>query len=185
MYPRPARAGSWKPPSTLALAADQRAWDVERLDRLVALGRPRFDFVTAGSSGKEPKELLRLLRRPVFAVRQLIDIRANPNSPHTPLWDRAPLERTVLRAGLTYLARPDLGVPRELRSQRKNGAMADAELFRWYDRNVATREAVRALGSALAEPSVLLCTELGPSFCHRHRLALALEKAFDWVSYDL
>jgi hypothetical protein len=30
-----------------------------------------------------------------------------------------------------------------------------------------------------------MCTELGPTYCHRHRLALRLESNLGYVSYDL
>jgi uncharacterized protein (DUF488 family) len=177
--------GAPKPPSPLALAGAQRSWNVERLDRLLRSRRRRFDFATAGTSGKEPEDLIELLRRPVFGTACVVDIRANPNSPHIPAWNREPLSRAIRKAGLEYVPRPDLGVPHELRSRRRSGTISDAELFDWYARSVATPAAVKALAAGLEGPPLLLCTELSPTYCHRHRLALALERTFDWVSYDL
>jgi uncharacterized protein (DUF488 family) len=130
-------------------------------------------------------ELLRHSHHPVFESELLIDIRENPTSRHVPQWNRSAIEPLAQREGLEYLHRADLGVPPSVRGPFKAGRSGFRELFRWYDDHVATPERVRELAPLLRKRPIFLCSELGPTYCHRHRLALALEGADDRVSFDL
>ena len=171
--------------SPLVQLAGQREWNLQRLAKLVSSGRPAFDFTTAGSSGKSPEVLLNLLALPVFKTGLVIDIRANPSSQHTPLWNKPSVQSIVKGRGLDYIHRPDLGVPREIRNQLVHELMSYPAFFEWYDSHVATEAAVESLREFLPRRPLFLCTELGLTYCHRHRLALAVEKRFDMVSFDV
>ena len=72
-----------KEASTLVQVGSQRDWDTARLSRFAVEGRKRFDFLTAGTSGKTPQTLIRLMTLPVFESKLIVDIRANPHSQHT------------------------------------------------------------------------------------------------------
>ncbi len=171
--------------SPLVQLAGQREWNIPRLAKLVASGRPTFDFTTAGSSGKSPEVLLNLLAFPVFKTGVVVDIRANPSSQHTPLWNKPSVQSIVKGRGLDYIHRPDLGVPREIRNQLVHGLMSYVAFFEWYDARVATEAAVEGLRELIPKHPLFLCTELGLTYCHRYRLALAVEKRFDTISFDV
>lgn len=158
---------------------------MERLSALVASGSSVFDFTTAGSSGKSPESLLRFLAFPVFQTRVIVDIRANPTSQHTPHWNKGSISDIARKQGVEYVHRPDLGVPVTIRSQLHHEQLAYPDFFAWYDANVAVDTHIGSLKEILSKHPVFLCTELGPTFCHRHRLALALEKRFGLVSFDI
>lgn len=171
--------------SPLVQLAGQREWNLQRLAKIVSSGRPTFDFTTAGSSGKSPEVLLNLLSLPVFKTGLVVDIRANPSSQHTPLWNKPSVQAIVKGCGLDYIHRPDLGVPREIRNQLVHGLMSYPAFFEWYDAHVATEAAVEGLRELITRHPLFLCTELGLTYCHRHRLALAVEKRFDMISFDV
>lgn len=171
--------------SPLVQLAGQREWNLQRLAKLVSSGRPAFDFTTTGSSGKSPETLLNLLSLPVFKTSLVVDIRANPSSQHTPLWNKSSVQVMVKGRGLDYIHRPDLGVPREIRNQLVQGLMSYPAFFEWYDTNVATEAAIGGLRELIPRHPLFLCTELGLTYCHRHRLALAMEKRFDLISFDV
>lgn len=147
--------------------------------------RRTFGFTTAGSSGRTPRELLDLLPSPVLACQVVVDIRAQPTSLHTPAWNKPTLARAVEARGLQYVHRPDLGVPKEVRAAYHAGKMTPPAFFAWYDQQVATKERVGELRALLPSRPLFLCTELSPTQCHRHRLALALERATGAVSFDV
>ena len=84
--------------------------------------------------------------------------------------------RSVLDAnGITYEHRPDLGVPREIRAKASEAGSLDV-IWHWYDENVVASLAdVQSFLGEFEQPVALMCTEIDPGECHRHRLALALE----------
>lgn len=106
---------------------------------------------------------------------------------HRPEFSKRNLERRVSAAGITYLHVRELGVPRSVRVEAaETGDLGS--IWRWYDAHVLnSEELTRTLAGFVAGGSqwkaALLCTELDPTACHRHRLALALElkglRAFD------
>jgi uncharacterized protein DUF488 len=171
--------------SSLVQAGSQRDWDVARLSRLVAEGRNRFDFLTAGTSGKTPQSLIRYMTMPVFDSKVIVDIRANPHSQHTPEWNRSSLEKVAREAGIEYVHRPDFGVPTAVRNRLHQAILSYPELFTWYDAKIATPENLNLLKDLLGRHPLFLCTELGPTYCHRHRLALAIEGHSNLLSFDL
>ena len=72
-----------------------------------------------------------------------------------------------------------------LRHRLYHSDMSYSDFFLWYDSNVATAEVVSKLKDLLTSRPLFLCTELGPEYCHRHRLALAIEGGSNTLSFDL
>jgi uncharacterized protein (DUF488 family) len=169
----------------LAQAASEMAWNLPRLAALVDAGKRSFDFVSAGTSGKTPDVLLSRAELGVFRVGAVVDIRATPFSRHTPQWNRSALEPLVRAAGLEYVPRPDLGVPPDVRNRLRREGRNYGDLFTWYDASLGSEERLASLDPLRSRHPLLLCTELGPTFCHRHRLALRLEDRWRAVSFDL
>jgi len=78
-----------------------------------------------------------------------------------------------------------LGVPRDVRGKAIETGNRDV-IWAWYDENVVPEFAggnLHTFLNAFEHPVALMCTELDPHECHRHRLSLALEglgmKGFD------
>jgi uncharacterized protein (DUF488 family) len=166
----------------------QRAWNLERLGKafLRPKGKRSFDFITVGTSSKRPEELLELLKLPIFSCDYLVDIRNNPNSMHTPYWNKNNISKLCEAKGICYIHKPNLGVPSSIRKLLFSGQMNYEQFFSWYDESVLTQENMQQVVDLVRTSNVsFMCTELGPTYCHRHRVALRLEKSFGYISYDL
>ncbi len=166
----------------------QRAWDIERLNRTFIRkrsGKP-FDFLTSGTSNKRPQEFLDIIRKPIFSTLCVVDVRNNPNSQHTPQWNKKNISSFLGQNSVDYLHRPDLGVPSEIRRALYAGKLSYTEFFSWYDKNVLAKSRIDELEALVKEKSVVfLCTEVGPTYCHRHRIAEALERDRGYISFDV
>jgi len=141
------------------------------------------DFFTVGYTGRKTNEIISALL--AQGVRTLVDIRYNPVSMYRPELSKSNLARMVQAHGMEYAHVPELGVPRDIRAKALESGTRDV-IWAWYDQNVI----VPFLGSnlhlflnAFEHPVALMCTEIDPHECHRHRLCLALEqmgmKGFD------
>jgi len=187
--PAPAEGPVRKASRPIQEALDQKRWDLERMDRAwgkSGTGGPLFDFVTLGMSRKTPEEAVGILKRPVFACDVLVDVRNNPFSLHQPAWNKKNLQAVCSYANLAYQHRPELGVPKDIRSETSSGRMSDEMFNGWYDANVLAGANLDFLKALMAEHRpAFLCTELGPTFCHRHRIALYLEKELGLTGYDI
>jgi uncharacterized protein (DUF488 family) len=131
------------------------------------------DFFTFGYSGRKTEEILNLLKQ--HGVRTLVDIRQNPVSMYRPELSKGNLARLVESNGLIYVHIPQFGVPRDIRAKAIETGTRDV-IWTWYDEHVVA--AVLTLHSFLngfEHPVALMCTEIDPHECHRHRLSLALE----------
>ena len=168
--------------------SSQRLWNLERLNRAYLRTRSNrfFDFLTAGTNNKRPEELVDVLKREIFSCKYLVDVRSNPNSRHTPYWNRSSISKLFEEKGIAYLHKPELGVPTEIRRQIHSGKMSYQKFFAWYDGNVLSPPKMEEI-SGLVKHSVVtfLCTEVGPTYCHRHRIALKLEAENQYISFDL
>jgi uncharacterized protein (DUF488 family) len=134
------------------------------------------DFFTLGYTGRPLGELLDALV--ANGIRTLIDIRANPVSMYRPEVSKSNLARAVEGKGIAYLHTPDLGVPRDIRARAIQTGSRDA-IWEWYDEYVVQEYVSRNLHTFLnmAEyPVALMCVEIDPGECHRHRLFQALEE---------
>jgi len=139
-------------------------WNLERVGN--------FDFYTIGYEKKTTDQFLRLLK--TKKIRTLVDARKNPVSQYKPEFSKENLEEILGKNGIKYVHYPKLGVPSEIR--RKLGETGDYDwFFKQYDENVISKLNEVDL-ETLSYPIAIMCVELDPTKCHRHRIALALEK---------
>lgn len=140
-------------------------WNLERVGA--------FDFYTIGYEKKTIEQFLELLKR--TKVRTLVDVRKNPVSQYKPDFNKEKLEETLRKHGIDYVHHPELGVPSGIR--RKLGETGDyGWFFKQYDENVIPKLDEEVDLETLNYPIAIMCVELDPTKCHRHRIALALEE---------
>jgi uncharacterized protein (DUF488 family) len=142
------------------------------------------DFFTVGYTGKPIGELLQSLTD--NGVGTLADIRQFPVSMYRPELSKKNLQRAVEECGIAYVHCPDLGVPRDIRAKAIASGTRDV-IWDWYDQWVIPDFVGNNLHRFLNafEPRVaLMCVEIDPCECHRHRLSLALESK-GLSSFDL
>ena len=164
------RANELKLPSTSPKrqAQNKELWNASRSVEAA-------DFFTLGYSGRSLKAILELLRK--RDVHTLIDVRTNPVSMYRPEFSKNNLRRSLEDEGIVYDHRPQFGVPRDIRAKAIASGSRDV-IWEWYDRYV-TKEYIginlHRFFNTAEHPVVLMCSELDPLECHRHRLCLALE----------
>lgn len=134
------------------------------------------DFFTFGYTGRKLDEILEALAS--NGIRTLVDIRQYPVSMYRPELSKNNLKHSIESMGLEYIHLPELGVPRHIRIKAIEAGTREV-IWEWYDENVIPgylgRNLHRFLNS-LEHPVALMCVEIDPQECHRHRLSLALEK---------
>jgi ParB/RepB/Spo0J family partition protein len=130
----------------------------------------KFDFFTTHYAGKDLDTFVGTLK--ANGVKTLIDVRDTPFSQFRPEFNKENLSKTLAAKGLTYEHHPELGVPREQRDKLAKSGNWSA-LFEWYDKNVAPNIGAAKDGQ---KPIAFMCVEKDPQKCHRHRIALSLEK---------
>ncbi|MGH9344015.1 MAG: DUF488 family protein, partial [Terriglobia bacterium] len=129
-----------------------------------------------GYTGRRVEDFLNALI--ANGVRTLADIRQNPVSMYRPELSKNNLKRAVEESGLYYVHLPELGVPRDIRAKAIDTGTRDV-IWDWYDRYVVESYIGRNLHrffNSIEHPVALMCVELDPRECHRHRLFLALEE---------
>ena len=134
------------------------------------------DFFTLGYSGRKTEEIIGLLR--AHGVRTLVDIRQNAVSMYRPELSKSNLILLLQQSGIHYAHLPQLGVPRDIRAKAIESGTRDV-IWDWYDNNVIAdffRRNLHFFLNGFEHPIALMCTEIDPQECHRHRLALALEQ---------
>lgn len=110
-------------------------------------------------------------------VRTLVDIRQNAVSMYRPELSKRSLDRLAAARGLSYVHLPELGVPRDVRAKAIATGGRDV-IWEWYDAHVIPRYLGRNLHwflNSIEHPAALMCVEIDPHECHRHRLSIALE----------
>lgn len=131
------------------------------------------DFFTFGYSGRKTDEILDALR--IHRIRTVLDIRRNPVSMYRPELSKNNFSTLLAQHGIRYVHVPSLGVPREIRAQAIETGNREV-IWEWYDENVVPLHLTPSLFlDRFEHPVALMCTEIDPHECHRHRLALALE----------
>lgn len=131
------------------------------------------DFFTFGYSGRKTDEILECLKQ--HGVRTVIDVRQNPVSMYRPELSKNNLAHLLEKNGILYAHVPELGVPRDIRAKAIETGTRDV-IWTWYDSNVvACFLNLHSFMNGFEHPVALMCTEIDPHECHRHRLALALE----------
>ena len=134
------------------------------------------DFFTIGYSGHSTASFRDTLAQ--AGVRTLVDIRHRAFSQYKPEFNTKSLEASLCEADIDYVHLPNLGVPRDVRAMAV-GRSTRRGIWAWYDTWVVERFATRNLDwffNAGEHPLALMCVELDPTSCHRHRLAIALER---------
>jgi uncharacterized protein (DUF488 family) len=135
----------------------------------------KANFFTIGYTGRTTKELITTLT--ANGVRTLVDIRQNPISMYRPELSKTNLARLIEEHGMIYAHFPQLGVPRDIRAKAIESGTRDV-IWEWYDQHVIAPFLGRNLHyflNCVEHPVALMCTEIDPQECHRHRLSLALE----------
>lgn len=140
-------------------------WNLERVGA--------FDFYTIGYEKKTIEQFVELLKS--AKVRNLVDARKNPVSQYKPEFNKEKLEAILQECGIDYIHHPKLGVPSEIR--RQLGKTGDYDwFFKQYDENVIPKLDEEVDLETLSYPIAIMCVELDPTKCHRHRIAFALEE---------
>jgi uncharacterized protein (DUF488 family) len=136
----------------------------------------RADFFTIGYTGRKIDEIVFILR--ANGVRTLVDIRQNPISMYRPELSKTNLARLIADNGMGYAHFPQLGVPRDIRAKAIESGTRSV-IWDWYDQHVITSfflgRNLHFFLNCVEHPVALMCTEIDPQECHRHRLSLALE----------
>ncbi len=144
----------------------------------------RANFFTIGYSGRKTEDLIATLV--ANDVRTLVDIRQNPVSMYRPELSKNNLARLVAENGMNYAHFPQLGVPRDIRAKAIESGTREV-IWEWYDRYVISPFLGKNLHyflNCVEHPVALMCTEIDPQECHRHRLSLALEQ-MGMAGFDL
>jgi uncharacterized protein (DUF488 family) len=134
------------------------------------------DFFTIGYTGRKTEELISALQS--AGVRTLIDVRQIPVSMYRPDLSKSNLRKIVEAAGMHYVHMPELGVPRDIRAKAIETGTRDV-IWTWYDRYVVEPYMGANLHhflNSVEHPVAMMCVEIDPGECHRHRLFLALEQ---------
>lgn len=142
------------------------------------------DFFTLGYTGRKLEELINTMLD--AGVRCLIDIRQNPVSMYRPELSKNNLKRRVEENSICYVHYPDLGVPRDIRAKAIETGSREV-IWQWYDAHVVSQFIGKNLHrflNCVEHPVALMCVEIDPRECHRHRLCMALE-AHGLQGFDL
>jgi len=134
------------------------------------------DFYTLGYSGRPLEVILDSLRQ--YRVRTLVDVRTNAVSMYRPEFSKRNLQAILSENGICYDHRPQFGIPRDIRAKAIKAGTREV-LWDWYDEYVAEAyigSNLHRFFNTMEHPSVLMCSELDPTECHRHRLCLYLER---------
>ena len=175
--------------SDLKHAYEQGRWNIEHLDKAWERkggNTALFDFITIGTSAKTPDDILRFIKLPVFRCNLLVDVRLNPYNQYVPAWNEKNLKNVCQSINIQYSHRPEFGVPKEKRVELTTKKISEAQFFEWYDKEVLKGPQTDFLKEVMKNNHpAFLCTELGPVFCHRHRIAMFLEKELGLIGYDI
>ena len=134
------------------------------------------DFFTIGYTGRRTEEIIATLQQ--NGVRTLVDIRQNPVSMYRPEMCKSNLAQILEEHGLQYAHFPQLGVPRDIRAKAIETGSRNV-IWEWYDRHVITSFLGRNLHlflNSFEHPVAMMCVEVDPRECHRHRLFMRLEE---------
>jgi uncharacterized protein (DUF488 family) len=133
------------------------------------------DFFTLGYTGRKTEEIISTLV--TSGVRTLVDVRQIPVSMYRPDLSKSNFRRLVEAGGMNYIHMPELGVPRDIRAKAIETGSRDV-IWDWYDEHVVEQHLKMNLHrflNSVEHPIALMCVEIDPQECHRHRLFVALE----------
>ena len=163
----------------------QREWNLKQLiGRQLSWGKFKFDFITIGYSQKTVQDLITLLK--LAEVTILIDVRRNPSSLYKPEFNKDELAKELPNIGIKYVHIPELGISREARDEMYEGAVTPKELLDQYERQILGTRGLDQLFEIVKGKGTfaLMCTEVDPTMCHRHKIAEVLVKK-GMIGYDL
>ena len=165
----------------------QREWNLKQLigKELSGGDRPfQFDFVTLGYSQKTPQDVVTSMK--LAGVTLLIDIRRNPVSMYKPEFNKETIEETLLRSGIAYQHMPELGISRDARNAVYEGKITGEELLARYEKRLIDSKVLVKLKELTRghRTFALMCTEVNPLRCHRHKIAELLSREGK-VGFDL
>ncbi|MDJ0761995.1 MAG: DUF488 family protein [Myxococcota bacterium] len=148
--------------------------------------RPNAELLvyTAGYEGLSIDAFLnRLVQN---GISCLVDVRKNPIARRYGFHKKT-LNRLCEKLGIRYHHFPELGIRSEKRQNLTNPS-AYQRLFEEYERTVLKQEndAVEEVAAIIERyPSVLVCSEADPAFCHRTHLGKRLSAMTDLLVRDL
>jgi uncharacterized protein (DUF488 family) len=96
---------------------------------------------------------------------------------YRPELSKSNLARLLDENGIQYAHFPQLGVPRDIRAKAIESGSRTV-IWKWYDEHVVGpffRKNLHFFLNCVEHPVAMMCTEIDPQECHRHRIALALE----------
>jgi hypothetical protein len=156
------------------------AWNAKRIGKV--------DFFTTSYQGRDLDSLIETWK--AVGIKKVIDVRDSPYSQFRPDMNKSNLEKVLPKAGIDYESVPELGVSRSLRDELAKTGDYDA-LWKKYDVSIKDKYLVdndkQEILVALDPHEgrlAYLCVERDPTKCHRHRIALNLEK-MGWKSFDV
>jgi uncharacterized protein (DUF488 family) len=137
--------------------------------------RPSITVLTVGHSTRTLAALVELLQ--AQEVKQVIDVRTVPRSPHNPQFNQESLPEALSAAGIAYLHLPGLGGLRHPRRDSPNTGWRNAS-FRGFADYMETPEFEGGLKELIEVASrgrcAVMCAEAVPWRCHRSLIADAL-----------
>lgn len=139
--------------------------------------RPKGDcaIYTAGYEGLQIDAFLNILLK--AGIQQVIDVRFNPVARRYG-FHKSTLARLCGNLRIQYRHVPEVGIPSESRANLQQAADYK-KLFQNYKQEVLSvqQDSVKTISEWVAsKPSVLVCMEADPCFCHRSHLAEKIAK---------
>jgi uncharacterized protein (DUF488 family) len=134
--------------------------------------RQSLTVYTVGHSTRSFEEFIEILK--TYNITLLIDIRAVPQSRHSPQFNKDTLSNALKLCGIKYLALPSLGGTHHPNKDSINLALGNSN-FRGYADFMQTKEFTENLLKimVLAKENcvVIMCEEALPWRCHRNLIS--------------
>lgn len=130
----------------------------------------KCEVYTVGYEGLQIDGFLNILLK--AGIQQVIDVRFNPVARRYG-FHKSTLARLCENLNIQYRHVPEVGIPSESRANLQQAADYK-QLFQNYKKKVlsAQQDIVKTIADWIAsKPSVLVCMEADPCFCHRSHLA--------------
>lgn len=139
-------------------------WNLRRLDL------EQFNHFTIGYSQRSLDQFIELLH--LAHIELLADVRAVPISRFRPEFSKLGLANSLAKCGIEYAHWPEFGVPTDVRH-----LLQAEDLFAWYNSNAQLGLKLTQRSTELSSCRIaFMCTEVDPQSCHRHCIAVYLER---------